>query len=177
MVETLEMMKSIKEIFDDKPETEEKDDMWSKIGKIAGPVLAGVMNGGAPKPAVTGAAPAAQINPGAAQAVPKGLIYQMPIQFQMMFRMGLAAARKNSDPVLYYDLLIDQMDEAGIKFLQETLTGDDWCAKLFGDETQVADIRPWLDELRQLIITHGTDPVTPEPPAGGEPPAPDRPVI
>ena len=167
MTETLEMMKSVKEIFGDGNKDEEKDDMWSKIGRIAGPVLTGIMAGGQPKAGPTPTPTAGQPAPPPRQ-IPAGMVYQLPPQYQVMLKLGLSAAERGSDPALYYDLLVDNMGDDGIKMLQQALTGDDWCAKMFGDEAQVAHIRPWLDELRSLIITHVTNPVISESPASGE---------
>jgi len=180
MMETLEMMKQIKDIFENNGK-EEKDDMWSKLGRIAGPVLAGIAAGGQPKPAATvaGQPPPASLpasrggqgGPAKTPTIagqPPGLIYQLPLQYQIMFKLGLAAEERGSDPGLYYDIIVDQMGDDGIKSFQQHLTGDDWCVKLFGSEAQVAHIRPWLDELRKMIMEHNANPAPPEPPAGGD---------
>lgn len=165
MQETLTMMSQIKEIFGGEKE-EKEDDMWSKLGRVAGPLLSGMMGGGAPQtrpaPQVsTDRQPAGAIPQGQPQQ-PRGLIAMMPVKYRILFELGLSAARRNSDPLLYADVIVDQLDDNSLKVLQETLTPDDWCVKLFGDESTVADIRPWLETLRTALITYepasSTDP-------------------
>jgi hypothetical protein len=172
MSETLEMMAQIKDIFEPKKESEEKeDDVFSKIGKVAGPLLSGLMSGQQPqiaRPQVT-SPPAAQPKAEAPEAAPKlgGLYATLPLGQRLFFDSMLGAASRGTDPGLYADLIIDQTPPQELPKLKEILTAPDWCAKLFGDEQLVASIRPWLDELRQMVLEYGTE--SPEQHAPGSP--------
>lgn len=182
MSETLEMMAQIKEIFDKpKEDKEEKeDDMFSKIGRIAGPLLSGLTGGGftpgapapAARPQVTSAP--AGVQPTAAPQVEEpaprlgGLYATLPFQQRLAFDSILGAASRNADPSIYADLIIDQTAPEQLPALKETLTAPDWCARLFGDESLVASIRPWLNELRQMVLDYGTE--SPEQHGPGNPP-------
>jgi hypothetical protein len=187
MKDTLEMMATIKEIFDPKAnkEEEEPDDMWSKLAKLAGPVVKGLMNGQPqqPLPTVTTEPPTGQPAPEPQPAKPSdlpqygGLYMLMPTAYKSLFAMAIAAAEKGGDVGLYADIILDQLDENGMRLVQQTLTGSDWCAKLLGDENAVAHVRPWLEELRRIILNpNGTttniptgQPDTASNPAGGRP--------
>lgn len=162
--ETLELVKQVKDIFDTGKDDEPEDDVFAKIGRIVGPALKGLTQGQTPAPAEGGNGQA-QI---AAASQPKlgGLYAVLPLHFRMMFDAAFRAAVKNSDPALYAELIYDQIDERGLAILREHLTPDDWCAKLFGDENAVANIRPWLDELRNLLLTDESTPGNAEQPAG-----------
>lgn len=178
MSETLDMMAQIKDIFDKPKSDEEPDDMLTKIGKVAGPLLSGLM-GGAPnvaRPQVSAPQPArpaetAPVEQPDQPAGPKlgGLYAQLPPMQRVFFDTMLGAASRNSDPALYADLIIDQTPEAELPKLKEILTAPDWCAKLFGDENAVAAIRPWLEELRSMILEYGTTSDQPAQPATGSP--------
>jgi len=161
MSETLEMMRQIKDIFEKEPDDKEET-MWEKVGKLLAPVAERMVGF---TPAIPGQ-PQAQVR---TPPKPQGLVAMMPAEYAVLFKMGLKAARQNSDPALYLDLMVDQMDEQSFQMVKQTLTPDDWCVKLFGDEAQVADIRPWLDELRRLILAY-----EPDSPIAAGPGSPDR---
>lgn len=166
MSETLEMMAQIKDLFDKPPKEEKEEDMFSKIVKIGAPLLSGLVGGGfqppaaAPRPQVT-APPAGQpVEPEQQPEQPPrlgGLYATLPMGQRMFFDSMLGAATRDAEPAVYADLIIDQTPPDQLPALKEILTGPDWCAKLFGDERHVASIRPWLEELRQMILDYGTE--------------------
>lgn len=149
--ETLDMMAKIKDLFEQP--TDEKEDMFSKIGKIAGPLLSGMMG----QQQVT--APPTQAQIANSQPGPKlgGFCAVVPPKYRVLLEMGIRAAQKNADPATYAELIIDQTDAKGLAWLRGILTEPDWCDKLFGDEASVTSIRPWLDDLRTLILEYGTE--------------------
>lgn len=163
MNETLEMMAKIKDLFEKEPEPEKEETMLDRIMKVAAPLLGG-LTGQQPQQVPPGPQPG-QIPP------PQRGIDQLPMEYQMMFRMGMNAAEKGSDPTLYYDLIVDNLNAQQIAGLQNLLTPPDWCARLFGNENEVAHIRQWLDDLRDMILTHGVQSPNPAAPVGAAPPA------
>lgn len=159
--ETLAMMKQIKDIFDDDgPEEKEQESDMMKIFKIAGPLLGGLMQSARPAATVSAPQPAAAALP-TAQAI--DFAAMLPALMQKL----IGAAERNSDPALYADLILDQLTDDQAKILRGLLTPADWCAKIGIDERSVAHVRPWLEELRKLILENGTAADIPGGDAGG----------
>jgi hypothetical protein len=161
MTEVLETMRALKELQEPTSQETKEDTMFDKVMKAAGafiPALSGMA-----QQAIAPAAPQQQLPQGQ-----PGVLGALPHELQLGINQLLRAARRGSDPVLYADLIIDQLTENPQHFqlLRAILTDPAWKAKLFGDEQKVADIAPWLEELRSLILTY--DPTTsPDEQAGG----------
>lgn len=144
MTEVLETMRALKELQEPVNPEPKEDDMLSKIMKMAGTVL----------PALTGLQPPPQLVNGQPPQS-SGVVNALPMAIQLGIGQLLKAARKGADPVLYADLIIDQLDDPQhFATLKAILTDPTWKAKLFGDERTVADISPWLEELRKLILSY-----------------------
>lgn len=159
VAETIQMMKELNNLSrddDDFPPEKEESDLM-KILKYAGPVLAGLMQGGAggrTPPGATVSAPLPPLPnlPNAAAMQTDGLAAILPLLMGKLIH----AAERNSDAGLYADLILDQLSDDQVATLCGLLTPADWCAKIGLDERMVAHVRPWLEELRRLILENGS---------------------
>ena len=171
--DVLAMMKQLRELNsagedDLPPEKDEESDMM-KIFKIAGPILASITQG-APRPPAPAGATVSAPPPTPPQLPPDGIASILPL----MIAKIIQAAERNSDPSLYADLILDQLSPDQTQTLRGLLTPPDWCAKIGLDERMVAHVRPWLEELRGLILNGSTADIpggAPGGPNAGGPPA------
>ena len=166
MMEALEMMKAMKEFVSNEPpkEEQEPEDMFSKVLKFAGPLVAGLAQARAPQQQQ-------QLPPGQPPPRPRpaGMMGMLPPEFRILLQMGLKAAEKNSDPGIYFDLLVDQLEPDQMAMMQQVVADDNWCRNLFGSDEAVAHIRPWLDDLRELILNYAKEDTSrTTDPAGGD---------
>lgn len=169
MMEIVEAIKAIRELSDTnagKEKEMEPDDMMSKITKLIGvaaPVLGGMFGGAANgNGAKIPASPAIEQGQG-----PAGAVGMMPVHIRMMIDQLLKAAARGSDPGLYADLIIDNATPAQLEMLKNILTDEKWCGNLWGDEARVASVRPWLENLKQLILSYEPNSVSNTAQTGG----------
>ena len=150
--------------------SEQKDDMFDKLGKIAGPVIAAFAARGNPAPAAQPAQPPppaaveqpappsaqGQINGNGAPATlrPDPLAAYVPLLVN--------AAVNGTDPESYRDLILDVVPIEALAKITEALAKDDWPEKLFGNNPQVLAHRAWFNELRALLIEDNSEPATAE---------------
>jgi hypothetical protein len=72
---------------------------------------------------------------------------------QVVMKVVLIGARKaDSDPELYADLVLDQLDDTQIGPVKNVLTNDNWKEFLFGQLPDAEKVGPWLESVRALIL-------------------------
>lgn len=153
--DSITMLKELKEVMrDDREESEET--MLDKIMKIAGPLVPALIGSSGHTP---GNGRVEKVIspplPSDRQPAPEEAITRAKVIVTMFTEQLLIAASKGSDPGIYYDLIVDALTEPQLLQLKQNLTGDDWCAKLFNDDTRVRSRISWFEELRQLILNDG----------------------
>jgi len=176
MNELMEAMVTMKQLQEGKdPEDKEPEDMMTKIANLLGkaaPFVGAITGGNRPQLPTVMAQPESQPQPA---TEPRPVQPELPplgpvgMQLPFMARQGLVfiigKAEKNADPALYADMIIDNFSADQLPQLKKILTAPDWCFQLWGDESRVAHVRPWLEELRQLIISYDAN--SPASDAGG----------
>lgn len=158
--DSITMLKELKDVMRDDNE-EREDSMFEKIMKVAGPLVPVLMGGGR------------QVSNGQSEKIISPPLPNRPSQREtsppptddrmtkakmivaLFTEQLIVAADKGSDPGIYFDLIVDALTEPQLLQLKQSLTGDDWCAKLFADDERVTSRISWFEELRQLILNDG----------------------
>jgi hypothetical protein len=81
----------------------------------------------------------------------------------------MTAARRDASPELYAELVLDNTPDEQIPVLKTVLTGESWFAQLFGGYPDAEKLKPWLEQLRTLVldaINHPEPDDSPEESAG-----------
>ena len=100
----------------------------------------------------------------------------LPPAFQAGLTQLIKAGQRGSDPELYSDLIIDQLEEPRhYQVLKAILTDPAWCVKLFGDDQRIAPILPWLEQVRQSLLAYESGGISSAEAADSHPGAPVRP--
>lgn len=187
MSETLELVKTVKELFSG--ESPEKDDGIMGLIKQFAPALVpafmGMMNqqrGGqtiqmppnppqhiqserVPENRTAIPTPAGSqevvVNDESPEMKKKLLIMALRAKIPMLVN----AARRGSDPTTYYNLVDDLLNDSEFQQLVELLKGEDWLKVLFDEHPEVMQAREWFMELRRLFLEDDEPEAPPAPPA------------
>ncbi len=175
--ETLKLITMAKELVSGTKE-EREPAMWEKIVAAVSPAVAPMLLGGlrppaAATPATTVTAPPAE----PAQLQSRQVQQQQPSDDMLGIRMFLGqllkAAATGQDPALYADMIFANVSDEQLSQVRANLTDAAWPVNVFGDDPRTVQFRPWLEELKRLILTDvPTDSNPAESAAGG--PGPDR---
>lgn len=77
-------------------------------------------------------------------------------------QLVVSAARRNSDVTLYHDVFMDALTDEQIPMLKGILTQDNWFTTLFGKLKDGEQLKPWLTNLRNLIVEELSPEVKPD---------------
>lgn len=182
-LDSLKLMQSVKELFERDGEEDPLGGMLKSLAPLAAAFLAQRSAGqGMPmlppppptavsieQPAPTSAppAPTAPGGPVAQAAAPPDPAVMAIAAIRQMLPMLFNAAKHGTDPVSYYDLLLDTASDEQIDALCKILEPDNWLVSVFGDypDTQTMFAHhpealahlDWFRKLRELIL-HGSEP-------------------
>ena len=84
------------------------------------------------------------------------------------FDIVINAARRDSPPELYAELVLDNLSEEQEPILKTVLTSEAWFGQLFGGYPDAAALRPWLTKLRDLLLDALNAPPDGEPAKNGD---------
>lgn len=145
-------------VADAKPEREPT--MLENIVSAAAPAVAsmfGARQAGPPQTQViTGPSPQAQA-PQPAQVQQPTPDMQQGFMIRQFLGQVLAAAKRNSDPAIYVDMIFDMTSDDQLGQIRANLTDAAWPVNIFGDDPRAVQFRPWLEELKKLLLEDVTN--------------------
>lgn len=71
---------------------------------------------------------------------------------ERVLKLTLNGARRNSDPGLYADMILDLVDDSNSDQIKNVLTQAGWFGLLFPEVPDAAALTPWMESLRTLIL-------------------------
>lgn len=171
----IKMMAMLKEITTGAP-AEREPAMWEKMLSAGGPALVGLLTGGrvqpqSPLPEVVAEQPASLPQAPAVQSTTQPQP-EMTLGVRAFIGLLLNAAAKNSDPAVYVDMILDNVSDVQLTEIRGHLTDASWPVNVFGADHRAVQFRPWLEELKQMILEPDAD----TKPSGVESPANSQPV-
>lgn len=79
----------------------------------------------------------------------------MTLKIKMFLELLINAAANDADPVVYFELIQDQLTEKQYDDLVDSIRGDDWQIRLGLTDPRVEPLLPWFEKLRQGMLTDG----------------------
>lgn len=160
LTEALEVIKSVKEIVGPGSVEDKEEDMISKIARLgmqAVAMVAQARSGQVPGQQVPQIPQTSVIADTPQQPNNVTNIDSVQQQVQSFIFMLIHAAERGSDPSLYYDMVVDNLDDNSINQLKLILVQPDWTTKLFENNPRVMACLPWFESLRQLFLSDGEE--------------------
>ncbi len=106
--------------------------------RFGGAMRAGPVVAAAPEHRPAAAAPAA--------------IQMHETDLERVLKLTINGARRNSDPGLYADMILDLIDDTNSDQIRNVLTQEGWFGLLFPDAPDAPALMPWMESLRTLIL-------------------------
>lgn len=157
MLKLVTMAKGL--VADAKPEREPT--MLENIVSAAAPAVASMFGAGRPAgpptQVVVGPSPTpqpAQVQQQQQQPSPD---MQQSFMIRQFLGQVLAAAKRNSDPAIYVDMIYDMTSDEQLAQIRANLTDTAWPVNIFGDDPRAVQFRPWLEELKKLLLEDVTN--------------------
>lgn len=151
-----EMINAVKELQgipvvkpEEQEEAPEKKDTFGKIIDLVGPLAAAFMA----SKGVNMQQAMQTVQPAAPTAIPQPR--EEPVQTAPMVQYVphiLNLHRQGKSPKQFVDLLSMLMDESQRDMLLEMLEKDDWFQTLFNSDVGIANIMPWMLEVRKIML-------------------------
>jgi len=154
--ETINMMKQLRDFStsEKEPEPEKEEDMFEKLLKVGLSALPGIIQA-QPGPITNGQR---SVSPMPNQSLPPRELQMANMKVKLFTEQLIRAAQKDSDPLVYYELIRDMLNDEQVVMLKQTLTDDHWRVNLFGPDPRIDQCLGWFEELRQLVLNDGCDP-------------------
>lgn len=149
------LMKQAKELVAGAPEPKEKT-MTEEIVGAAVPALASLFMRGqplaplSPTEVITDQPPKPQVS--APQPQPD----MNTMMIRMFMNQVLDAGVRGSDPALYADMIFDSVSDVQLTDIRKNLTDAAWPVNLFGADPRVTQCRPWLEQLKVMLLEDAT---------------------